>query len=91
MLGVTDVTVICCGRCCGLSLALMILSCQYTCPRHCHQPDNDIQKVSATEKKIHKLKMFDVVAVIVIIMMVAIVTAVNFAVPVVIKCLTTMH
>ena len=51
--------------------------------------DHDAQKVFATEKK--STEIIDDLDVAVIVMMVAIAIAVNFTVPVVIKCMTTMH
>ena len=51
--------------------------------------DHDTQKVPATEKK--STEIIGHLDVIVLVTMVAIVTAVNFTVPVVIKCMTTMH
>ena len=51
--------------------------------------DHDTQKVLATEKK--STEIIDDLHVAVIVTMVAIAIAVNFTVPVVIKCTTTMH
>lgn len=51
--------------------------------------DHDAQKVFATEKK--STEIIDDLDVAVIVTMVAIAIAVNFTVPVVIKCMTTMH
>ena len=51
--------------------------------------NHDTQKVPATEKK--STEIIGHLDVIVFVTMVAIVTAVNFTVPVVIKCMTTMH